>query len=137
MTFTLYQGENPVTVPKTVGQETTQVARTVELKGTDATSGGATPSTDDYEGPNWTAFFTKLPKYTTGGEVITYTVKETGSWTGYEVEGSDTVENGGTITNREKSFSFDIFKVERDQNIGLPGAEFTLRKIDEIGRAHV
>lgn len=130
VTFTLYQGENPVTVPKTVGQETTQVDRTVELKGTDATSGGATPSTDDYEGPNWTAFFTNLPKYTTGGEVITYTVKETGSWTGYEVEGSDTVENGGTITNKEKSFSLDIFKVERDQNIGLPGAEFTLRKID-------
>ena len=125
--FTLYNGDNAVTV-MTGGQP---VNRAVELNGQDATKGGTvTPDADDYEA-NWVAYFTHLPKYDADGQIIAYTVRETGTWTGYTVVGSNTASNEGKITNKEKAVTLDIVKVEKDSNKPLENAVFKLYKIDE------
>ena len=129
VTFTLYVGENAVTVtPEEGGQP---VNRAVQLNGTDATSGGTvTPDTDDYEA-NWVAYFTNLPVYDANGKILEYTVRETGTWTGYAVEGDNIASNEGSITNKEKSVTLDILKVEKDGNKALEGAVFKLYRINE------
>ena len=130
VTFTLYVGENPVTVTKEEGGQTVTSNRAVELSGTDATSGGTvTPDADDYEA-NWVAYFTKLPKYDANGTIITYTVRETGTWTGYTVEGENTASNEGKITNKEKAVTLDILKVEKDVEKPLENAIFKLYRIE-------
>ena len=130
VTFTLYVGENPVTVTKEEGGQTVTSNRAVELSGTDATSDGTvTPGVDDYEA-NWVAYFTKLPKYDANGTIITYTVRETGTWTGYTVEGENTASNEGKITNKEKAVTLDILKVEKDVEKPLENAIFKLYRID-------
>ena len=104
----------------------------VELNGVDETDGGKDQKTGDYEGADWTAYFTGLPKYNKDtGALITYTVKETGTWNGYKIEGNDTVNSGGTITNKEITFSLNILKVDSgNHNIKLKGAVFTLNMIN-------
>ena len=127
VTFNLYNGDNAVTV-MTGGQS---VNRAVELSGQDATNGGAiTPDADDYEA-NWVAYFTHLPKYDANGQIIAYTVRETGAWTGYAVEGENSASSEGTITNKEKTVTLDILKVEKDADKPLENAVFKLYKIDE------
>jgi len=128
VTFTLYNGENAVTV-MTGGQS---VNRAVVLSGQDATNGGTvTPDAHDYEA-NWVAYFTHLPKYDANGQIIAYTVRETGTWIGYAVEGDNAASNDGKITNKEKTVTLDILKVEKDDsNKLLENAVFKLYKIDE------
>ena len=131
VTFTLYVGENPVTVTKEEGGQTVTSNRAVELSGQDATNDGTvTPDADDYEA-NWVAYFTKLPKYDANGTIITYTVRETGTWTGYTVEGENTASNEGKITNKEKAVTLDILKVEKGADKPLENAVFKLYKINE------
>ena len=131
VTFTLYVGENPVTVTKEEDGQTVTSNRAVELSGTDATSGGTvTPDTDDYEA-NWIAYFTHLPKYDADGKIIEYTVRETGTWTGYVVDGENTASNDGKITNKEKALTLDILKVEKDKETPLENAVFKLYRINE------
>jgi LPXTG-motif cell wall-anchored protein len=131
VTFTLYVGENPVTVTKEEGGQPVTSNRAVELSGTDATSAGTvTPEADDYEA-NWVAYFTHLPKYDADGKIIEYTVRETGTWTGYVVDGENTASNDGKITNKEKALTLDILKVEKDKETPLEKAVFNLYKIDE------
>ena len=131
VTFTLYVGENPVTVTKEEGGQTVTSNRAVELSGQDPTNDGTvTPDADDYEA-NWVAYFTKLPKYDANGTIITYTVRETGTWTGYAVEGENTASNEGKITNKEKAVTLDILKVEKDVDKPLENAVFKLYKINE------
>ena len=131
VTFTLYVGENPVTVTKEEGGQPVTSNRAVELSGTDATSSGTvTPEADDYEA-KWVAYFTHLPKYNADGTIIAYTVRETGTWTGYAVEGENTASSEGTITNKEKTVTLEILKVEKDGDKPLENAVFKLYKIDE------
>ena len=126
VTFTLYNGDNPVTVM--TGEQS--VNRAVELRGQDATNGGTVnPDADDYEA-NWVAYFTNLPKYDANGQIIPYTVRETGTWTGYAVDGEDTAANEGKITNKEKTVTLDILKVQKNEETPLENATFKLWKID-------
>jgi len=110
---------------------------TVVLDGVDETknpSTGATvtPAKTDYEGADWTAWFTDLPKYTDQGKLINYTVKETAKMEGYETEGSDTVGDEGTITNKEISVDINILKVDKtDGETPLAGAKFVLKRYNE------
>ena len=101
------------------------------VNGVDETSEGTIDKTGDYEGANWKAYFTGLPKYTANGSLITYTVKETGTWPGFAVEGNDTVSTGGTIINKQLTYNLKIVKVEKGTTTGLTGAKFQLtRKLD-------
>ena len=114
-------------------------ARTVELDGVDETTStsidesgsttGVTPEKDDYEGADWTAYFTNLPKYDAEGKEITYSVKETGKWTGFEVEGEDTASSGGIITNKEQSTTLEIVKEDKNGGKKLGGAIFELKEL--------
>lgn len=110
---------------------------TVVLNGIDetrapATGAAVTPANSDYEGADWTAWFTDLPKYTDQGKLINYTVKETVKMEGYETEGSDTVGNEGTITNKEISVDINILKVDKtDGETPLAGAKFELKRYKE------
>ena len=118
MTVTTEEGGQPVN-------------RAVELSGTDATNGGTViPETDDYEA-EWVAYFTHLPKYDANGTIIEYTVRETGTWTGYVVEGNSTASNEGKITNKEQALTLDILKVEKGSEKYLENAVFKLYRIDE------
>ena len=105
VTFTLYAGETPVTTTTEEGGQAAITNRSLELSGSDATSGGTvTPSVDDYEA-NWTAYFTNLPKYDADGKIIEYTVRETGTWTGYMIQGSGTEQTATTNDQGLASFS--------------------------------
>ena len=116
--------------------------RTVVLNGVDETKRTVTPDSetaeavkpenDDYEGADWTAYFTNLPKYDESGETITYSVQETGKWSGFEVVGQDTCENAGSIINKEQSVTLEIEKVDQNErNKKLGGAVFQLQQLDE------
>ena len=110
----------------------TATSHTVEVNGVDETSGGTVEKTGDYEGADWTAYFTGLPKYTNNGELIAYTVQETGTWDGYAVAGGvDTVSTGGIIVNKQKSIDINILKVDKNTNTALSGAKFQLKQYDE------
>ena len=103
----------------------------VVLNGVDETAGGATPQSSDYEGADWTAYFTNLPRYDEQNVEIVYTIRETGTWGGYKIVGNDTVSSGGVITNKEISVSLDILKVAKgDENIKLARATFKLDQIN-------
>lgn len=115
---------------------TADSSHTVVLNGVDETRDPAsgndvTPANTDYEGAGWTAYFTNLPKYNADGTLISYSVKETGKWTGYQVDGSDTVGDGGIITNKESSIDIHILKVDKQNNNPLTGATFVLRRYGE------
>ena len=130
VTFTLYNGDNAVTISKEEGGQTVTINRSVDLSGTDATSDGTVnPTTEDYE-VNWVAYFTNLPKYDADGKIIEYTVRESGTWTGYEVSGSNNATNDGKITNKEKTVTLDILKVQKNKETPLENATFKLWKID-------
>ena len=124
-------------VTYTLVKDGTEVpAHAVILNGVDETkdpvSGGEiTPQNTDYEGAGWTAWFTELPKYNDDGTLVIYSVKETGKWTGYEIEGSDSVGDEGTIYNKESSIDINILKVDKQNNKPLTGATFVLRRYDE------
>jgi len=106
---------------------------TVVVNGVDETENGTvTPQKKDYEGENWTAYFTELPKYTDEGKLITYTVKETVKWTGYAVVGEDTVSDKETIINQESSVDINIRKVDGSNGVTpLTGAKFVLKRFDK------
>ena len=128
--FTLYQGDNPVTISKEEGGQIITTNRFIELCGNDATQGGTVePDAEDYEA-NWVGYFTNLPKYDADGTLIEYTIRENGSWTGYEVQGSNIATDGGTIINKEKAVDLDILKVQKNTTIPLKNAKFKLWKID-------
>ena len=124
-------------VTYTLVKDGTEVpAHAVILNGVDETkdpvSGGEiTPQNTDYEGAGWTAWFTELPKYNDDGTLVIYSVKETGKWTGYEIEGPDSVGDEGTIYNKESSIDINILKVDMQNNKPLTGATFVLRRYDE------
>ena len=102
------------------------------MNGVDDTAGGATPASTDYEGANWTAHFTDLPKYTNTGTEIVYTVRETGTWDGYAAVSNDPVSSGGIIINKQQKIEINILKVDKtDENTHLTGAVFTLYRYDE------
>ena len=110
----------------------TATSHTVEVNGVDDTAGGVTPATADYEGANWTAYFTGLPKYTNAGTLINYTVQETGTWDGYVVDGNATVSSGGTIINKQQTVEINILKVDKtDGTTPLTGAKFVLKRYNE------
>ena len=110
----------------------TVTSHTVEVNGVDDTAGGVTPATADYEGANWTAYFTGLPKYTNAGTLINYTVQETGTWDGYVVDGNATVSSGGTIINKQQTVEINILKVDKsDGTTPLTGAKFVLKRYNE------
>ena len=117
----------------------TVTSHAVEVNGVDETKDpdtqqAITPATTDYEGADWTAYFTGLPKYTNDGELINYTVKETGTWPGFAIEGDDTVSSGGTIINKQLTYNLKIVKVAKGTTTGLTGAKFQLtRKLDGEG----
>ena len=102
----------------------------VELNGVDETQGGTVVKTGDYEGADWTAHFTGLPKYTSDGNIIKYTIRETGKWNGYAVDGNDTVDDGGTIVNKEQSINISIIKIDKESEEHLAGAKFRLKQYD-------
>ena len=139
VTFTLYVGDTPVT--KQVDSES--VNRTVTLNGTDATQGGTvTPTAEDYEGANWTAYFTNLPVYDSDGEVITYKVQETGTWTGYVLltTGEGIIYpavNEGKIINKESALSLDILKVDKNNTVITTGATFELVQVNDTAKVDV
>jgi len=107
----------------------------VELNGVDETKepetqAEVTPTSSDYEGAGWTAYFTSLPKYTDAGALITYTVAETGAWDGFEVLNENPVSTGDTIVNKQKSIDINILKISDTEN-ALSGAKFQLKQYDE------
>ena len=128
---------NGTAVTKTVEGETTPVNRTVTLNGTDATNNGiVTPTSEDYEGANWTAYFTNLPVYDSDGKIIKYTVEETGTWSGYVVvtTGDGIIypaEDNGKIINKETSLSLDILKVNKAGTAITTGAKFRIVQIND------
>ena len=137
VTFTLLA--NGTAVTKTV--DGAAVPRTVILDGTDETNGGtSTPTSEDYEGAEWTAYFTNLPVYDTDGKVITYTVQETGTWTGYVVVTTgDGITypaiDGGTIINKESSLALDILKKDTAGTVITTGATFRIVQINDTLQA--
>ena len=96
------KGAKVVFVLLSDGEETEY---TVTLDGT-ADEDDVPDSTGGYEPEEWKAQFVHLPKYRTdedGNAVeIEYTVKESEGYSGYLIDGKDTVSDGGTITNRQK-----------------------------------
>ena len=137
VTFTLLA--NGTAVKKTVGGEA--VDRTVTLNGTDATEGGTiTPASEDYEGGDWTAYFTNLPVYDVDGKVIKYTVEETVTWPGYVLvttgEGvTYPAVNDGKIINKESSLALDILKVDKAGTPITTGALFRIVQINDTDQA--
>ena len=141
VTFTLFANGNKVTKPAAEGED--PIDRTVTLSGNDATSGGTvTPTTDDYEGAGWTAYFTNLPMYDSEGTEISYTVQETGTWPGYiAVKTGDGITypavDGGKIINREYSLALDILKVDNVGTAITTGATFEIAQINDTVMADV
>ena len=84
----------------------TETDQTVKLDGTKDTT---VPENGGYESEAWTATFVNLPEKENGA-TINYTVKETKGYTGYTIDGSDTAENGGTITNKQNVVTVEAYK---------------------------
>jgi len=107
VTFTLYQ-------------DGTATDQTVELDGTVDENG---------EAAAWKATFSGLQQYKVvdGAPVaISYTIGETGTWTGYELVTTDPVSSGGTITNKQMVQKVQFIKEDAaDPDTKLSGAVFT------------
>ena len=82
-----------------------------------------------YERSAWEAFFTNLPVYDTEGNLISYTVKETLGYSGFENQEPDGVEDGEAIINKELDIDIHILKVNaKNKSQRLTGAGFVLKK---------
>ena len=106
---------------------------TVELNGSKGTAPAEDAAAADsaYASDAWEATFANLPKYDSKGAEITYTIKETVAFTGYENLDPNGVSNGDTIHNKKSTVALKIVKVDSENNVTkLEGAEFSLQKID-------
>ena len=114
------------------GNGTTPVA-TVELNGTKGTAPAEDTAASDsaYASDDWEATFANLPKYDSTGAEITYTIKETVEFAGFENLDPDGVADGGTIHNKKSTVTLKIVKVDSENvETKLKDAEFTLQEID-------
>jgi len=130
----LYKGSSVATA-------TTEVSSIV-LNGTADYDGtqhveGEPENANAYEDSAWHATWKNLLMYDTDGNEIVYVVKESVTYDGYTVSyeklsGADKnyALDGETITNSKSNYSFDILKVEEGTTKTLPGASFTIQKVD-------
>ena len=132
MTGGVYPDGAKVTFEIFAGEAENSVAK-VELSG----NAGSAPAEDAaakdsaYESKAWEATFANLPKYDSTGVEITYTIKETVGFTGFENLDPNGVAAGGTIHNKQSSVTLKIVKVDSANNeTKLEDAEFTLQEIN-------
>ena len=105
----------------------------------DGTADETAPEAGGYESEAWTATFVGVPRYvvetvtnedgskTRVATPITYTIKETAGYTGFEIDGEDTVADGGTITNKQVAANVALKKIGDAQLTNLlSGATFEL-----------
>ncbi|MEE1163218.1 MAG: SpaA isopeptide-forming pilin-related protein [Lachnospiraceae bacterium] len=117
VTFTLYQNDSEYTKPdgKTY---------TITLDGTVDTDGELTA---------WQATFSELPVTDASGQQYNYTVKET-DCTNADFECVTTggvSQSGGSITNKQKTTSITVKKVDKNSSAFVAGAKFKLFKVGD------
>ena len=84
----------------------------------------------DGESTAWVASFTNLDKYDEDGNLITYTIKENGSVSGYTADKTE-VNSGETITNTQNTVSVHVSKVDIADGEEIEGA--TIQILDKDG----